>query len=211
MLILVSRSTALKTHAGDPHLGVLVTPQKGVRPWTLDLADEHGMMWACDNGCFQSLVEREFMRMLDTVRGRPRCLFVVVPDVYENAEATRRRWDDWHKVVAADSGQPLAFVTQPGCTSGMVPWDRIAALFVGGPDYWQMSVESCRLIREAKGLDKWVHIGRVGTDTRLRWAYDIGADSVDGSQYAMYPYHLRDDLGKLKMIEQQEYLFDTRA
>ena len=48
--------------------------------------------------------------------------------------------------------------------------------FIGGSTNWKRENAE-----RFKGISRLLHIGRVNEPKRLYWAYDIGADSVDGS------------------------------
>jgi hypothetical protein len=102
-------------------------------------------------------------------------LFVAVPDVVADHQATLRRWKRWRGVV---DRWPAAFVAQDGCLE--VP-DDADALFIGGSTEWKLSEAARRLID-----DRWCHMGRVNTHRRLRLAKSWGVDSVDGSSMAMF-------------------------
>jgi len=71
-------------------------------------------------------------------------------------------------------------VSQDGITPEITPWDFFDTLFVGGTDTHKLSNEAGIMIAEAKGRGKWVHVGRVNSETRIKrfWM----ADSVDGTQ-----------------------------
>lgn len=55
---------------------------------------------------------------------------------------------------------------------------RFAGLFVGGSLPWKLATGSL-WVDVAHGLGLPCHIGRVGTVRRVRWAREIGADSID--------------------------------
>lgn len=57
-------------------------------------------------------------------------------------------------------------------------------LFLGGNTEWKLSAAASGVVAEAKVHDKWVHIGRVISERRLRYAYHIGCDSADGTYIA---------------------------
>lgn len=57
---------------------------------------------------------------------------------------------------------------------------RLGGIFVGGTLKWKIAT-AAQWVRCAHRLGRPVHIGRVGTEPRLRWAERIGADSVDSS------------------------------
>ena len=50
--------------------------------------------------------------------------------------------------------------------------------FIGGTTKWKL-----KNAHKFKGIVEWLHIGRVSTLNRLRWAERIGADSVDGTGF----------------------------
>jgi hypothetical protein len=80
-------------------------------------------------------------------------------------------------------------VLQNGVEHTFIPWDDVAAVFVGGDDAFKYSEIAMRAARTAKMLGKWVHVGRVNTAKRVRnW---IGlADSIDGSGMSRYDHML---------------------
>jgi len=130
------------------------------------------MHYPIDHGCFNRWDEPAFLGMLGkiaTLEKPP--IFVCVPDVVADSQATTRMWKKYHKRINFNK----AFVAQ----DGHEPWDVPAeayAVFVGGSTEWKLSNAHW-----FKGTTKWLHIGRVNTEKRLRWAEDIGADSVDGT------------------------------
>ena len=81
-----------------------------------------GMPWAADNDCFQGLDTDAFARMLDTIQGLPGCLFVTVPDVVADAQATAALFDVWAPALER-RGLPVALVAQDGLEH-MEPWLR---------------------------------------------------------------------------------------
>lgn len=146
-----------------------------------------GFPWSADNGCFHGFDERACRSMWGRVAGWPGCLFVVVPDVVADHRATLRLWNEWWGVVRETTGgQPVAFVAQNGATSGNVPWDELDAIFIGGDTEWKLGPEAEQLVRAAKDRGKWVHMGRVNSATRIRYALAIGCDSFDGTKWAKW-------------------------
>jgi hypothetical protein len=61
------------------------------------------------------------------------------------------------------------------------------ALFIGGSTEWKLGAEARALAALAKNRGLWVHMGRVNSLRRLRYAADIGCDSVDGTYLAFGP------------------------
>lgn len=113
--------------------------------------------------------------------GSPRsALFVVVPDVPFDAAGTLELWRSWAPQLAAD-GWPLALALQDGMGPGDVPWDELAAVFVGGSTSWKMSPAAHRLVDAALERGRWAHMGRVNTLRRLRVAASWGCQSSDGT------------------------------
>jgi hypothetical protein len=132
------------------------------------------MPHACDNGVFTSWNPRLFRFMLKRAKLLSTSpLWVVVPDVVGDAEATLKLWHEWHKQIPFK----LAFACQDGCEPQDVP-KNAECCFIGGTTDWKLSDA-----HKFKGVAKLLHIGRVTTGKRLRWAEDIGADSVDGSGF----------------------------
>ena len=162
-----------------PDLGLMLSPGMGnsvapLRFW------EH----ALDNGCFaqgERFDAGDWLEWLASLRPyRDLALFAVAPDVVGDAEATLERSRPYLPTVR-QLGFSVAFVTQDGCRSDLVPWDEFDALFVGGSDVWKLSEASWSLCREAKLRGKRVHVGRVNSFRRLRACAISLVDSVDGT------------------------------
>jgi hypothetical protein len=137
-------------------------------------------------------------------------LWMAVPDVVGDHTATRRLFDWWMEYWLSEMAFVpfrLAFVLQNGCTVDEIPWDDIAAVFVGGDNEFKLR-QSAPLIDAAKERCKLVHIGRVNTHRRLRYAYDLGADTVDGTNYSMFSEtHLPGALAFVRGLEKRPVLF----
>ena len=142
--------------------------------------------WAADNAAFSRFDAESYVAMLASVRARPGCHFVTAPDVVADAFATRELWRDWYPAIRA-YGLPVAFVLQDGVEDVGVPWLDCDAIFVGGSTAFKLGATARHCVREAKRLGKWVHMGRVNTQARLRYAQHLGCDSVDGSGFARFP------------------------
>jgi hypothetical protein len=186
MKLLVSGSTRTIRGLADnwpDHLGHLMTPNVGNRVETML---KSGLPWAADNGAFSGFDAERFTAFLGRIGFKPRCLFVAVPDVVFDFQNTLRMFAEWAPIVRSITGQPVAFVGQDGAESAVLPWAGMDVWFVGGSTEWKLSQASIDLMREAKERDKWVHVGRVNSLSRLTWAYDHGADSVDGSSMSKY-------------------------
>jgi hypothetical protein len=164
-------------------VGFLVSPRGGHAP---SKVLQNTQIWAMDNDCFNGLNEKRFIKMLELWRGiYPSPKFVSVPDVVGDSAATLRLFSHWNPIIR-QMGYPSALVAQDGLAIGMVEWDKIAAIFVGGTTKFKLSVQSADLCREAKLRGKWVHMGRVSTLRRTIFAMRLGCDSIDGSRYSKW-------------------------
>jgi hypothetical protein len=68
-----------------------------------------------------------------------------------------------------------------------VPWDEFDVLFLGGSTEWKLGEAAAALTAEAKSRGKHVHMGRVNSRKRYRYARSIGCDSVDGTYLVFGP------------------------
>lgn len=160
----------------DGHLGFIDTPaQRNIRP--------SGVTWCADNGCFGKGYPGDtewFAWLEDRASDAGRCLFAVAPDVVGDAASTLARSLPWLPQIRA-LGYPAALVAQDELESLPVPWDEFDVLFIGGSTAWKLGSHSRALTREAKLRDKHVHMGRVNSRKRWRYAEHIGCDSADGT------------------------------
>lgn len=162
-------------------VGQLLTPLTKFANW--------GGVFAVDNGAYSAFHERRFISLLrrneDNVS---RCLFVTVTDIVGSHARTldlwrfRRRW--------VSSIWPLAFVAQDGAEAGYIPWDDIAAIFIGGLDPWKDSKSAVDIVKTAKILGKHSHVGRVNSLDRYKRFRDAGADTCDGSGISRFSHML---------------------
>jgi hypothetical protein len=183
MLLLVSGATkTVRRESKDSkHVGGLLTPRAG----NLNYYANSKIPWAADNDCFNGLDETKFVNMLEKLRGTAP-LFVTAPDVVGDAPATLALFSKWEPVIRS-YGLPVAFVIQDGQESLCLPWGKLDAIFIGGSTEYKLGPEVRWLIREAKWRNKWVHMGRVNSLSRISYARDIGCDSVDGTGFSMFP------------------------
>jgi hypothetical protein len=126
---------------------------------------------------------------------------VPVGDAAATLIESARWYDKMHEL-----GFKVALVAQDGLDPDDVPWDKIDAIFVGGSDDYKVGtappprVRALRadgspwgrpgcidVVREARRRGKWVHVGRVNSLCRYRFACLIGADSVDGTYLVKAP------------------------
>lgn len=185
-LLVTHAHSTIEVHA-SPHLGRLIQPRHYPRIADTAMA---GITWAADNDAFNGwdpVVANRYDRMLDAVKGLPGCRFVCVPDVVADPRATARMWSRWQSAPRR-RGLPVGFVGQDGCVElGLVPraWE-FDAVFIGGSTEWKLGAEAEWLTRWAKRKGKWVHMGRVNSACRLRYAASIGCDSVDGTKWVLW-------------------------
>lgn len=175
------------------------------RVWTPD-QKRHGTPYIVDNGVFQAAMKGEqwkanvWIDLLDKVAEHPWPPdFVVLPDVYNDADATLERHRKYIGDVL-DRGLPPAAVIQPGLdeTVQIKLADEIGAkvAFVGGENRWKRA-NGHEIVAEAHKRDMAVHIGNPGVPGGLEWAQRIDADSVDtASVVASEAYHHLDELEK---------------
>lgn len=165
-------------------LSMIATPKQR-------LTIPEGAEWCADNGCFGKGYpgDEGWLAWLDrfTTEQRERCLFATAPDVVGDAAATLKRSSPWLPRIRA-LGYPAAFVAQDGSEApDMVPWDAFDVLFIGGSTEWKLGAAAADLVRQAKDRGKLVHMGRVNSLKRLRYAASIGCDTADGTYITYGP------------------------
>ena len=124
----------------------------------------------------------------------PNLLWIAVPDVVGDADATLERFREWHMWLC-HLGR-LAYVLQDGAERpGRVPWDApgLAAVFVGGSTRWKLGPDAARLVRQARARGLLAHMGRISSARTIRYARSIGCTSFDSSRYSRWRELLLDD------------------
>lgn len=163
-------------------IGCIATPKSGrdrVRP---------GVIWCADNGCFASGYPGDdaWWQWLVQHRFRRNCAFAVAPDIVGDAEATFARSSPWlPRIRRLDI--PAAFVIQDGQEDVPVVWGRFDVMFIGGSTEFKLGEVARELTAEAVARRKKVHMGRVNSRKRLRYARDIGCSTADGTYMAFGP------------------------
>ncbi|WP_158886200.1 hypothetical protein [Amycolatopsis anabasis] len=110
-------------------------------------------------------------------------LFVTVPDVPFDAEATARRFADWALFM---SHLPLALCVQDGAKAVGIPWGwpNLRALFMAGSTEYKLSDEMAEICREGKRRGLHIHCGRVNSRKRIRHLLALECvDSIDGTGF----------------------------
>ena len=156
--------------------------------------------WAIDNGGFSGLDIQALEALLKREEHhQEKCLFVTLPDIVGSARRTLEIFERWRKRL---EGWRLALVCQDGQEDLPMPWDDIAAVFIGGSTNWKGSDHAAHIVKAAKALGKWAHVGRVNHPARFEHFEKIGADSVDGTGIARYSHMraaIRDRHNQVKM------------
>lgn len=183
MIILAHISPKTLEPYRTENLGILCSPRcvyaDDIQEWP----------WAADNDAYAKWDEGRYRDMLARIRERTGCLFVTAPDVVGDWKETTRRFLEWRNEL---DGLPVAFVAQDDQERHPIAWDAFDALFIGGAmttdprDEWKMGPGAARLIAEAKERGKHVHMGRVNTYERMRYARWLGCDTVDGAQFSWF-------------------------
>lgn len=186
MIVMLDTPQDLKTCAAE--LGCDV--EQLFTPLTRRNPQQPEQMFAMDNGAFARFEAKGFLSML--AKHEPRkdlCRFVAAPDVVGCARRTLECFRHWQPRLAK---WPVAFVCQDGQESLDIPWEHCAAVFIGGTDEWKVTKHAFAIVKAAKVIGKWCHIGRVNTPGRYEIFRDMGADSCDGTGLAQYTHMRRD-------------------
>lgn len=179
MMILVHSAPRSLEPYRHQNLGVLCSPR------CVYGSDIENWPWAADNDAYSAWDAGRYRAMLQRIWGRRGCLFVTSPDVVGDGVRTLELFEEWYDELDATL-QPKALVAQDGMTVEAVPWRRIDALFIGGTSEFKMGDAGRYLAIEAKRRGLWLHMGRVNSHQRFRYAKAIGCDSVDGTQFSWF-------------------------
>lgn len=189
MLVLLDTSADLDVCAKELNCEV----EQLLTPLTRFTLRRKGSPFAIDNGAYSKFNAKSFMSLLAREElNKQNCLFVAVPDVVGSARRTLEVFERWKSKLL---GWRLALVAQDGQEHLPIPWDDISAIFIGGSTDFKVSPEVVQIIKAAKALDKWVHVGRVNDPRRFQYFFDLEVDSCDGSGIAQYS-HMREAIAK---------------
>lgn len=145
-----------------------------------------GEPWALDNGAFgawkngRTWSESAFAASLDHAQKVHSPLFAVLPDEVGDGRASLRKSTAY--LGTAPRHVPWFLSVQDGMTESDVRAviKDVDGLFLGGTDAFKATARRwCSMAHEH---GKRFHFARVSTETRLRAALDMGADSADTSQ-----------------------------
>lgn len=183
-------------------LGFIDTPmQKNHRPV--------GVKWCADNGCFgKGFTEAHWSNWLQqNATNAGNCAFATAPDVVGDAAATLERSRPWLPKIRA-LGYRAAFVAQDGQPCVPLLWDEFDVLFIGGSDEYKLGTHARQITHEAARLGTPVHMGRVNSLKRYRYAEAIGCSSADGTILKHGPsINLLRVLGWYRDLEDRPALF----
>jgi hypothetical protein len=145
---------------------------------------EAGVPWCLDNGVFaDKFIESEWIGRLDGLKQyKETCAFIAVPDVVGNAKETISQFPYYRSLI---TDFPVALISQDGIREQEVPWDSFDCLFIGGSDEHKLGKEGGWILNEAKKHNKWIHIGRVNSASRILRFWQ--ADSWDGTHLGFNP------------------------
>jgi hypothetical protein len=148
--------------------------------------------WGIDNGGYSRFEGKAFDALLRREEHhKDKCLFVTAPDVVGSARRTLEIFEFWKPKL---KGWKVALACQDGQEHLPMPWDAIDAVFIGGSTNFKCGDGAAQIVRAAKILDKWVHIGRVNHPARFDHFAKLGADSFDGTGVARFT-HMREAIG----------------
>ena len=144
--------------------------------------------WCGDNGSFAGRFDEDrFFNFLKLMKKNiSKCVFIVCPDTWCEAEETIEKWTLYSDRIRT-LGYPIAFACQNGQENLPIP-DNYDVLFIGGSDEWRVAgCGAIECIRKAKASGKWVHVGRVNSLKRVKHFMLEGVDSVDGTYVSFGP------------------------
>lgn len=149
--------------------------------------------WAIDNGGYSKFEADAFDALLRREEHhKDKCLFVTSPDVVGSARRTLEIFEIWKAKLA---GWKIALACQDGQEHLPMPWGEIDAVFIGGSTNFKCGEGAAQIVKAAKILGKWVHIGRVNHGERWDHFEKLGADSADGTGLARYT-HMRREVAR---------------
>lgn len=158
--------------------------------WTPQKMTPHDVPYFVDNGAFAEGFELDaWLNALEKAKTEmPRWPdFIVWPDVYNDAEATRDRVEQllWRRdspMLPRRQNFNRYVVFQPGLSLDeqfqFAAENAADGIFVGGERRWQRA-HGAEIVRRAHAEGRRVHLGNPGGEDGLVWAYRVGFDSCD--------------------------------
>ena len=156
------------------NIGFIHTPWGGTPP-------PKNHIWGMDSGCFSNKNFTWLKYYSWLIRKcNYDCIFVPVPDVVGNAQETLKLFNKFYSLFK-NLPCNIAFVAQDGTSDIDIPWEKFHTLFIGGTTDWKLGEEVKQLIKQGQYMEKWIHIGRVNTISRMKYFAEMKVDSVDGT------------------------------
>ena len=173
---------SMTEHRG--HIGILLSPACGN---SIERTIASGLPWAVDNGAYSGFDADAYRKLVDKCIGHQRngLRWITCPDVVGNHQATLDLFDQWAMYLLRRH-LPVAFVAQDGCTTGEIPWDHISCVFIGGTTAWKLSQDVVKILHMCRIKAFQAHVGRVNSRKRIRWCFDQGVTSVDGTSMSRF-------------------------
>jgi hypothetical protein len=173
MLYFTSPSTEpVRQAMHEGRLGMIVAPSSSHRM-------VEGVSWCADNGCFGKGYPGDGAYLTWLKRRHEhaaRCWFATAPDVAPTGPM---------KISLERSRPLLPLIRGAGFPVALeevtLPWDDFDVIFIGGDDDFKLGPQAREVVSEANARGLRVHMGRVNSLRRLRYAYYIGCSSVDGT------------------------------
>lgn len=196
-------SAAIRDAMTSGLIGMIATPAQGN-------AIPDSATWCSDNGCFGNGYPGDdgYLGYLAGHSARlARCAFAVAPDIPFDMTASLARSRPMLARIRS-AGYPVALAAQNGAEHMTLPFDEFDVLFLGGDTDWKLGPHARRLTAEARTCGKHVHMGRVNSLKRLRYADAIGCHSADGTFLAFGPdKNLPELLSWLRAVNDQRALW----
>ena len=159
---------------------------------------------AADNSAFIDFDEQRYLRFVAKTPGYIE--WITAPDQVADAEITLNLFDRWYPRI---QHLPLALVGQDGMEDKELPWSHFDCFFIGGSTRWKLSdmLPVPSRSKPSTGGNS-LHMGRVNSNKRLQYAYNLHCDTVDGTGYSQYSKkYLKPALIYLHDLHQQLTLF----
>lgn len=172
----------------DGTMGIIAPMNTGEKPTSSIYRDRfsRSVPWCLDNGMFTGAFELgHWLARIDALSEYQKtCVFISNPDVIGDCKSTLEQFSHYRSMV---KDFPVALVSQDGIKEqdNNIPWDDFDCLFVGGSDTHKLGEEGAWIIQEAKKRNKWVHVGRVNSVSRILKFWQ--ADSWDGTHLGFMP------------------------
>lgn len=196
MMYMSPQNNTLQKHNADNSIwGVIITPYNN-RKLTLEYK-------VCiDNGNYSKEFSwSSYKKFLDSKLPYKHIInFVTVPDKVASHKETILLYKQYSDSISK-MGYNISFVLQDGCGYDDIPTD-CSWLFVGGTTEYKLSKQVADIIVKT---NKPVHVGRVNSEKRIRYFYELGVKSVDGTTICYQPDIVFNKLNNLLLKLHKEH------